>query len=142
MKNRKVEVEIAERFKITLHNRDSHWGCYDIDDDWDIVVYAPTIDELVEKVRKQMIQRLIDVDSWELEQCEVILYNDELYEIESSVRDISKEYGPFVDDIISTDSYKEAYKTRQKELDADLLKLQEHFRKEEEEKREAREKKK
>lgn len=139
--NKKVTVEIAERFKITLHNRDMHWGCYYVEDDWDIVVYAPTIDELIEKAREQMILRLIDVDGWEFEQCEVILYDGELYEIGNSVRDIRKEHSSFVDDIISTDSYKKAYEVRQKELDADLLKLQERFRKEEEEKRKAREEK-
>jgi len=141
MNSKKVTVEIAERFKITLHNRDRHWGCHYVEDEWDIVVYAPTIDELVKEVRKQMIQRLIDVDEWEFEQCKVILYDGGLYEVENSARDIRKEYSSFVDDIISTDEYKEAYEVRQKELDADLLKLQEHFRKKEEEKRKAREKK-
>jgi SHS2 domain-containing protein len=141
MNSKKVTVEIAERFKITLHNKAHHWGCYYVEDDWDIVVYAPTIDELIDQARERMIQRLIDVDSWELEQCEVILYDGELYEIESSVRDIRKEHSSLVDDIISTNSYKKEYEVRQKELAIDLLKLREHFQKEDEKERKAREKK-
>jgi hypothetical protein len=127
MNSKKVTVEIVERFKITLHNKDTSWGCYDIEDEWNIVIYAPTIDELIEKVREQMIQRLIDVDGWELEQCEVILHDGELYEIESSARNIQKDHSSLVDDIISTDSYKEAYKVRQKEYDEEMCRLTEKY---------------
>lgn len=142
VKSKKVEVEIVERFKITLHNKDRSLGWYYIEDDWNIVVYAPTIDELIEKARKQLIQRLIIVDGWELDKCEVILYDGELYEIENSAKDVKVEYNTLVDDIISTDSYKKAYKTSQKKLDVDLLKLRKRFQKKKEEERKAREKKK
>lgn len=140
-----VEVELADRFKIVLHNRDNHMGCFYIEDEWDITIYSPTIEDLITQATIEMVQRLIDVDEWTLEQCQVLIYNGNLYEVEESAKDIKAEHSTLVDDIISTDSYKEAYKTRQEELAADLLKIQEHYqekykREQEERKRKAKEK--
>ena len=115
-KNKKISVEIAKRFKITLHNQDMHAGCYYIEDDWEIVIYAVNMRELAKKVCVEMVQRLMQVDGWELEQCEVILYNDELYEITSTSCDIKDKHQSLINDIISMKSYKKAFAQRKKEL--------------------------
>ncbi len=138
-KNKKlVEAELTDRFKLVLHNNDRHCGCFYIEDRWDITLYAPTIDDLIKQAAVSMVLQLIKVEDWELEQCQVLIYNGNIYEIEDSAKDVKKDHNTLVDDITSTDSYKKAYKTRQDEQAAELLKLREHFREEE---RKAREKK-
>ena len=122
-----VEVELADKFKIVLHNKNMHMGWFYCEDEWDITIYAPTMKDLIAQAIVDMARRLIDVDEWELEQCQVLIYNGNIYEVEDSAKNIKVEHSTLVDDIISTDSYEEAYEVRQEELAAELLKLQEHF---------------
>ena len=120
-----VEVELVDYFKIVLHNNDTHAGYFYLEDEWDITIYSPTIEYLIEQATKQMAVRLINVNEWELVQCQVLIYNDNVYEVKDSAKDIAPKYNTFVDDILSNNSYKEA---RQKEEDA-LLEHKRHFRK-------------
>jgi len=120
MEGREVTVKIAKRFKITVENKSMHWGCHYIEDEWNIVVYAPTIEELTKEIRKRMIDRLINVWSWELEECEVILYKNNLYEIEEETKDITKDYPTFISDITSEDSYKEEFAKEKEECNKRL----------------------
>ena len=133
-----ILVELADRFKLVLHNKDTYAGCFYCEAEWDITIYAPTIKDLITQATVSMVLQLIKVEDWELEQCQVLIYNGNIYEVEESAKDVKTEYSTLVDDITSADSYKEACKIRQDERDADLLRLRKHFR---EEKQKAREKK-
>ena len=139
-----VEVALADRFKVVLCNKNIHGGCFYPDDEWDITIYASTIKDLIAQAIVAMVSRLIRVDGWDLEQCQVLIYDGNLYEVENSAKSIKKDYSTLVDDIISTDSYKQAYKTRKDEHAVELRKLKKRYRekeKKEYEERKARKKK-
>ncbi len=121
-----IEVELADRYKLVLHNKDMHGGCFYIEDEWDITLYAPTIKKLIDQAAVAIVLRLIDVGAWELEQCQVFIYDGNIYEIECFA-DVKKEYDSLVSNIISTDSYKDAYLIRQKECDEEIRKLKERL---------------
>lgn len=141
MEKNKVEAELADHFKLVLHNKDRHCGCFYIEDEWDITIYAPTIENLIAQATVSMVQRLIKVEEWELEQCQVLIYDGNIYEIKDSAKDVKKDHNTLVDDITLTDSYKKAYKISQDELAASLLKLRKRFREEERRARKITEKK-
>ena len=123
-----VMVELVDRFKIVIHNKDTHFGCFYTEDEYDITIYAPTIENLVMQMFTAMIWRLITVGEWELEQCQTLVYKGNVYEIEDLAKDIEAEHSTLVDDLISTDLYKEAYKIRQKNHAEELLKAQQRFK--------------
>ena len=140
-KNKKVEVELADHFKIVLHNKDTYYGCFYLENEWDITIYAPTIEDLISQATKRMVQQLIDVHEWELTQCQVLIYDNNVYEVKDSVKDIMAEHSTLVDDLVSTDSYKEAYE-KEKEALAERKRQFQEKRRQEYKERKAQEKNK
>jgi len=137
-KNKPVDVELADHFKIVLHNKNMHCGWHYHEDEWDITVYAPTIEDLISQATKRMVSQLIDVWTWELTQCQVLIYDNNVYEVKDSAKDITAEHSTLVDDLISTDSYKEAYE-KEKEARAERKRQFQEKRRREYKERKAKE---
>lgn len=118
---RSITVDLADRFKITLHE-------YHSVDERDITLYAPTIENLISQTSVAMVLQLFRPDAWELESCQVLIHNGKVYEVEDSVEDIKTEHSTLIGDITLTDSYKKAFEERQEEENARLRNFRKNFR--------------
>jgi len=143
-------------YKLVVHNKDSSMGQYYAEDDWSIVVYAPTLEDLQKDAAVPLGESDIYISGWHVYKVDcivVLLYaNDELKETKLFELDDpyclpefdggSKKFDQsacrnFFEGIVQTDAYKQA---RDKRL-AEKKKEEEDERLEEQQEEERRERK-
>lgn len=77
----KVDAEIKPFYKLTLGNRDTCMGCYYMEDDWDIIIYGETIQEIMDMSPEVMVNSEICLASRDLEVVACVVYQGMIFEM-------------------------------------------------------------
>lgn len=74
-----INVNLIKLFKFVGNNKCCAMGNWFPEDDWSIVVYAETMEELERLVAKAIISSKISIDDWHLDEEKIIEYNNKKY---------------------------------------------------------------
>lgn len=77
----KVDAEIKPFYKLTLGNQDTCRGHYYSEDDWDIVIYGETLQEIMEMAPALMVNSEIRISSHYLEVVPCVIYRNMFFEM-------------------------------------------------------------
>jgi len=110
----KVTVDLKKMLKFQAFNRDCRLGQYFGEDDWNITVYAETIDELRELVAKEFIDSRIDVISTYLTAVQCLCWKDYIFETTESCEDTDLDAAGFYLSVLGSETYKNLLAERNK----------------------------
>jgi len=108
----KVEAEITDEYKFTAQNKCDCMGQYYYEDDWQIEVYAPSMEELYEIAAKEIVLSGIDISWATFSRVSRLKYDGCIFDI-INVNFIRSEEEQFLDDILKSETYKKLLKEKE-----------------------------
>lgn len=129
----KVEAELIDGYKATLYNKCSCLGNYFAEDDWNLVVYGESEEELKRNISDTIMNSDINVDDVSILKIRLLKYDGMYYDYE-----IIESLGKTIYyDLINSDFHKQRVEEkRQKRLEQEKIQAQANQLKREKEKEE------
>lgn len=101
----KVEAEIKKSYKLQVYNQSTCMGCYYPEDDWDIVIFGETLEELRKKAAYAFINRGISVSLAYLTEISALHYDGHVFELDSQLELSTEDTWAFIDSIHQSSLY-------------------------------------
>jgi hypothetical protein len=106
----KVEAEVNEMYKFVAQNSCTARGCYFGEDDWQVTEYANSLEGLIPKVSKSILDSEIHIYGWYMYSLRVLLYGEKSFDLEDTIIDITKSVPDFLSTVCESDEYKKLKK--------------------------------
>lgn len=126
----KVKAEVKKIYKLHVCNNSSCMGQYYLEDDWDIILYGETLDELRSDAAYAFVNRKININHASLVKINCLHYDDHIFDLDIEKELPNEDTWAFVDSVYSSAIYKKL-KKQQEEAEK---RAKEKRKKEEEEK--------
>jgi len=119
---------IRVAYEFSARNKSVCMGCYYPEDDWEIVEYGNTLEELADKVAKKLVETEIEIENPELSKVRLLTYEDQEFKLGwESFAEVETE--PFIQSVKESETYKNLIEAKRVEAEKEKKEKEEQAKK-------------